>query len=95
MSTVPNVSEDGANDRVVVFVSLLVAVQNGTLRPEGVAPLPLVVHVGPADYLAAEVKSELLRQLETNMCLVVLVWNRELITCTSKSSFTLCRVSLR
>ena len=95
ISTLPNVSEDGVDNRVVAFVSLFVAVQNGTFRPEGVAPLPLVVHVGPADYLAAEVKSELLRQLETKMCLVVVIWNRELITCTSKSSLTLFRVSLR
>ena len=71
ISTVPNVSEDGVNDRVVALVGLLVAVQNGTFRPKSVAPLPLVVHVGPADYLAAEVKSELLRQLETKMSLVV------------------------
>ena len=72
ISTVPNVSEDGVDNRVVAFVSLLVAVQNGTFRPKGVAPLPLVVHVGPADDLAAEVKSELLRQLETKRCLVVI-----------------------
>ena len=70
ISTVPDVSEDGVDDRVVAFVGLLVAVQNGTFRSEGVAPFPLVVHVGPADNLAAKVKSELLRQLETKMCLV-------------------------
>ena len=39
-------------------------VQNGALCAEAAAPLPLVVHVGPAHDLAAEVEPALLGQLE-------------------------------
>ena len=64
-ATEPDVLEDAVHGGVVAPVGLLVAPQDGALRAsaEGLAPAPLVVHVGAPHDLATEVEPALLCHL--------------------------------